>query len=133
MQFVKISQSDLVELETEIARLKRNLAQLAEENKGLILMQDCHIGQISELKQSLQDKDEELKEAKMRAKHSDLLTSEFVEARDKIRETEGTLAAKANEITLLKRTHVQTTEGLQRQIRSLQEELESVTENQRHF
>ena len=38
-----MSQTDLIELESEIARLKNSLTQLADENKGLILMQDCHI------------------------------------------------------------------------------------------
>lgn len=42
-QFVKISQTDLLELETELARVRNNLLQAAEENKGLLLMQDCHI------------------------------------------------------------------------------------------
>lgn len=41
--FVRISQTDLMEMENEIARHRNSLSQLAEENKGLILMQDCHI------------------------------------------------------------------------------------------
>ena len=44
--FIRISQTDLIELESEIHRQKISLSQLAEENKGLILMQDCHIKQI---------------------------------------------------------------------------------------
>lgn len=38
-----MSQTDLIELEQKLVRQATNLTQLAEENKGLILMQDCHI------------------------------------------------------------------------------------------
>ena len=40
-------------MEQEIVRQRNNIAQLIEENKGLVLMQDCHIRQIQELKQQV--------------------------------------------------------------------------------
>ena len=88
-QFVKISQSDLIELETEIACLKNNLSQAAEENKGLILMQDCHIRQISELTQQVQSRDDDIQQFKLGVTHQEILTKELVEARDKAREALG--------------------------------------------
>ena len=96
--FVKMSQTDLIELESEIARLRNNLTQLAEENKGLILMQDCHVSQIAELNQSESTKDDELKELKQRVNHSDLMVKELVDARDRAREAEGALDVKTNEL-----------------------------------
>ena len=61
-------------------RQRNNMAQLVEENKGLILMQDCHIRQIQELKQQVQLKDEEIKEFNLINSHKDTTTNELIAA-----------------------------------------------------
>ena len=67
-------------MEQEIVRQRNNMAQLVEENKGLILMQDCHIRQIQELKQQVQLKDEEIKEFNLINSHKDTTTNELIAA-----------------------------------------------------
>ena len=62
------------------------MAQLVEENKGLILMQDCHIRQIQELKQQVQLKDEEIKEFNLINSHKDTTTNELIAAQEKARD-----------------------------------------------
>ena len=124
--FVKISQTDLIELEQKIARQGTNLTQLAEENKGLILMQDCHIRQIQELKQALQTKEDTIKEIRLTQKHQDVVATELIGAQDQARKAEGERDVKINELAQCKRNHELGTEALRKQIRELTEEIENM-------
>ena len=120
-------------MEQEIAKLRSNLSQHAEENKGLILMQDCHIRQIQELKQLCQSKDDEIKEMKLQTDDYKMMADEVMTAREKTTQAENSLEFKASELAQFKRNYTQTIEGLKKQIESLQEDLEGMQENERHF
>ena len=96
--FIKISQTDLIEMEQEIAQLKSNLSQHAEENKGLILMQDCHIRQITELKQLCQAKDDKINEMQLQTNDYKMMADEVMTAREKSREAETEKEVKVSEL-----------------------------------
>ena len=120
-------------MEQEIARQRTNLTQLAEENKGMQLMQDFHIGQIAELKQIIQTKDEELKELKKATAYRDTMTKELIDAQDSARRAEDEKNFKLYELASVRRSQELLDADLNKQIFKLKEEIENMKDNERHF
>ena len=74
---VRVTQADLNGMENERNRLRNTVTQLAEENKGLLLLQESAQRQLEEAKIKILNYESESKELKSRLQHADNIAEEL--------------------------------------------------------
>ena len=83
---VRVTQADLNGMENERNRLRNTVTQLAEENKGLLLLQESAQRQLEDAKIKILNYESESKELKSRLQHADNIAEELHQAQDRIYE-----------------------------------------------
>ena len=75
---VRVSQADLNGMENEKMRLRNTVNQLAEENKGLLLVQESHQRQLDDANFKIQNYKNEKEDLKLRVSRADTLMDDYL-------------------------------------------------------